>query len=277
MGPLVADIYPNGNNADGSPRMEIITGANTSRTTTYTSYPACLLIFDNQYNLLQNITSLNNQLGYPIVQDIDDDGLLELVVIQNNGDVRAYDTSAAAPSQRIRSEVTYFGEKRTGAAVYEPAPWTRDYWTAPLVAAIYPGVDSLAIPITTTQLSFKLREHQSQPLTYSVTTSPNIGSRSGSISSGTYNWNTITVPISSLAYDTTYTCTVTASDGIQSTSRTYSFRTALAPNVGNTVPTQGVPSLVSQDGLNTTSSNRVNCNCNPTVTLAYNFATLSQR
>ena len=30
--PLVADIYPNGNNADGSPRMEIITGANTSRT-----------------------------------------------------------------------------------------------------------------------------------------------------------------------------------------------------------------------------------------------------
>ena len=30
--PLVADIYPNGNNADGSPRMEIITGANTTRT-----------------------------------------------------------------------------------------------------------------------------------------------------------------------------------------------------------------------------------------------------
>ena len=49
--PLVADIYPNGNNADGSPRMEIITGANTSRTTSYTSFPAVLLIFDNQYNL----------------------------------------------------------------------------------------------------------------------------------------------------------------------------------------------------------------------------------
>ena len=28
--PLVADIYPNGNNLDGSPRMEIITGANTT-------------------------------------------------------------------------------------------------------------------------------------------------------------------------------------------------------------------------------------------------------
>ena len=43
--PLVADIYPNGNNADGSPRMEIITGANTSRTTTYTSFPAVSIDF----------------------------------------------------------------------------------------------------------------------------------------------------------------------------------------------------------------------------------------
>lgn len=252
--PLVADIYPNGNNPDGSPRMEIITGANTSRTTTYTSYPACLLIFDNQYNLLQNITGLSNQIGYPIVQDIDNDGLLELIAIQNNGVVRAYDTSSPEPTQRIRSEVTYFGEKRTGAAVYQPAPWAPNYWTAPLVTAITPGDNSLAAPITTTQLTFKLREHQSEALTYTVTTSPNIGSLSGSINSGTYNWNTINVPISGLAYDTTYKWTVTASDGSQSTSRTYTFRTVLAPNAGNSVPTQGDPKLVSQDGLNTTSS-----------------------
>ena len=153
--------------------------------------------------MLQNITGLSNQVGYPLVQDIDNDGLLELVVIQNNGYVRAYDTSAPEPSQRIRSEVTYFGEKRTGAAVYQPAPWAPNYWTAPLVAPIYPADNALAVPITTTQLSFKLREHQSQSLTYTVTTSPNIGSRSGSISSGTYTWDTITVPVSGLAYDTT--------------------------------------------------------------------------
>ena len=146
------------------------------------------MIFDNQYNLLQNITGLNNQVGYPIVQDIDDDGLLELVAIQNNGDVRAYDTSAPAPSQRIRSEVTYFGEKRTGAAVYEPAPWAPNYWTTPLVAPIYPSDNSLNIPQSTTSLSFKLRDHQSLPLTYTVTTSPDIGSASGSSSGNPYDW-----------------------------------------------------------------------------------------
>ena len=93
--PLVADIYPNGNNPDGSPRMEIITGANT--TSASGGQPASLLIFDNNYNLLQNITGQSTQVGYPIVQDIDNDGLLELVTDSSGGTVRAFDTTAPAP------------------------------------------------------------------------------------------------------------------------------------------------------------------------------------
>ncbi|MBS7631721.1 VCBS repeat-containing protein, partial [Candidatus Bathyarchaeota archaeon] len=149
-GPLVADIYDNGNNPDGTPRMEIITGANTTRisTTGSRSYPAKLLIYDNQYNLLQNITGLANQIGYPFVGDIDEDGLLELVVMQNNGVVRAYDTTkvAASGSQRIRSEVTYFGEKRLGVAEHTIMPWEPDYWTAPLVKLSAPADNALAVP-----------------------------------------------------------------------------------------------------------------------------------
>ena len=262
--PLVADIYSNGNNADGSPRLEIITGANTTRPPGTTN-TACLLIYDNSYNLLQNVTnSLSGQISYPTVQDIDRDGLLELVCGSSIGRVYAYDTSAPAPgynqaalpgSQRIRSEVTYFGEKRTGAAVYQPAPWAPNYWTTPLVAANYPGTDALKIPQSTTSLSFKLRDHQSIPLTYTVTTSPDIGSTSGSSSGNPYNWGTYTLNFNKpLAYDTTYKYTVTASDGTHSTQRTYNFRTQLAPNTGNSAPTQGNPSLIAQDGLGTTSS-----------------------
>ncbi len=259
--PLVADIYPNGNNPDGSPRMEIITGANTSRTTTYTSYPACLLIFDNQYNLLQNITGLNNQIGYPIVQDIDDDGLLELIAIQNNGYVRAYDTSSPAPSQRIRSEVTYYSEKRTGAAVYQPLPWAPNYWTTPLLAPIYPADNSLKTPQSTTSLSFKIRDHQSLPLTYTVTTSPDIGSASGSSTGNSYNWQTQTLTFNKpLEYDTTYQWTVSVSDGTHVTQRTYSFRTELAPNQANSLPTQSDPTITPQSGSTSSTFTAANQN-----------------
>jgi uncharacterized repeat protein (TIGR02543 family) len=280
--PLVADIYPNGNNPDGSPRMEIITGANTSRTTTYTTYPACLLIFDNQYNLLQNITGLSNQIGYPIVQDIDNDGFLELIAIQNNGVVRAYDTSSPAPAQRIRSEVTYYSEKRTGTAVYEPAPWAANYWTTPLLAPIYPADNTLKIPQSTTSLSFKIRDHQSLPLTYTITTSPDIGSASGSSTGNSYNWQTQTLTFNkALAYDTTYTWTVSVSDGTHVTQRTYSFRTELAPNQANSLPTQSDPTVTPQNEstsstFTATSQNTVDGNGDP-VTNTYLWSVNGQQ
>ena len=92
-------------------------------------------------------------------------------------------------------------------------------------------------------------------MTYSVTTSPDIGSTSGSSTGNPYDWGTYTLNFNkALAYDTTYSWTVSASDGTHVTTRTYSFRTALAPNVGNIVPTQGNPTLVAQDGLGTTTS-----------------------
>ena len=223
--------------------------------------PADLLIYDNNYNLLQNVTGQSTQVGYPIVQDIDNDGLLELVTDSSGGTVRAFDTTAPAPAQHIRSEVTYYGEKRTGVAIYQPAPWAPDYWTTPLVIPASVADNSLKVSQSTSSLSFKLRDHQSAPLTYTVTTSPDIGSMSGSNSSNSYDWGTYTLNFDKpLSYDTTYTWTVSASDGTHVTERTYSFRTALAPNAGNSVPTQGNPTLVAQDGLGTTTSTFVATN-----------------
>ncbi len=250
--PVVADIDPT------HAGMEIIVCPNG--TTLETGYwRGAIMIYSSNYQLIQSISRFNgatigSQLGYPIVQDTDNDGRLELVTHSSSGTIYVFDTSAQKPAQRIRSEVTYFSEKRTGAAVYEPAPWAPNYWTAPLVAPISPSDNALAVSVSTGQLSFRVREHQSQPLTYSVTTTPNIGSRSGSISSGTYNWNTITVPLSGLAYDTTYRWTVTLSDGSQVTTRTYTFRTQLAPNPGNHAPTQTTPSLTALGGTSPTST-----------------------
>ena len=263
--PLVADIDPT------SPGMEIISCPNgtTVDNPTQSYWRGAIFVFSSTYQTLQTVTRdsnnarLSSQMAYPIVQDIDGDGLLELVTHASSGTVYAFDTSAPAPgysnslpgSKRIRSEVTYFGEKRTGVAIYEPAPGAADYWTAPLVAPISPSDNSLSVPHSTNQLRFQLRDEQSNPLTYSVTTSPNIGSTSGSISSGNaYNWNTRTVSLNTLAYDTTYRWTVTANDGSHTTSKTYTFRTEQAPNAANTAPSQGNPTLTPLDGIGSPTS-----------------------
>jgi hypothetical protein len=265
-GPLIADIDPT------HLGMEIISAPNGTSIDnpdypTSGGWRGAIFVWSNNYQRLQTVTRdstgarLSAQLGYPIVQDIDGDDRLELVTHSSSGSVYAFDTQAPAPgyssslpgSQRIRSDVTYFGEDRLGVAKHTVMPWEQNYWTAPLVAPVSPGDNSLAVPRSTTQLSFKLREHQGQAMSYSVTTSPNIGSASGSSVGDPYVWRTYTVPVSGLNYDTTYTWTVRATDGTNWTIRTYTFRTAHAPITGSP-PTQGTPSLVSQDGSNLPSS-----------------------
>ena len=241
--PLVADVSPT------HPGMEIIVGPNSSNT-------AKLMIFDSSYNLLQEVTrdSNNNmlsaQLAYSVVQDIDNDGFLELVTHASVGRIYAFETNALAPggiylpgSQRIRSEVSFFSERRTGAAEYIPKPWAQNYWTAPIVSLAYPGDDALAVPVLTSKLSFTLRDQQGQPMDYTVTTSPNVGTGSGTnVHDGTYN-----VSVSGLQYYTKYTWMVRVTDGIYWTERTYSFRTEFPPATG-TPPTQDKPSITWEDG-----------------------------
>jgi hypothetical protein len=259
--PIVADISPT------QPGMEIICVPNG--TTLETGYwRGAIMIFNRNFESIQNITrfngsTLSSQLAYPVVQDIDGDGLLELVTHSSSGTIYAFDTQAPKPAQRIRSEVTYFGEKRTGVAQYEIPPWGTNYWVAPLVAPVSPANDALNVPVTTTQLSFNMREHQGQNVSYTVTTSPNIGSASGSSIGNSYNWRTYTVNINSgsLNYDTTYTWTVTATDGTYTTTKTYMFHTALAPTpAGNSPPTQSNPTLTPTDGTGSTSSTFVAAN-----------------
>ncbi len=256
--PVVADIDP------VNPGMEIICAPNG---TSLNSWRGVLMIYGNDYQSIQNVTSPNMgvQMGFPVVQDIDGDGLLELVVCASSGSVYAFDTAAPAPgwtgnvadglikSERIRSEVTYYGEDRQGVAQHTVMPGDEDYWTAPLVAADYPGDNKLAIPISTSDLSFKLRDEQGDPVTYSISTMPNIGSVSDVIASGTSIWNELELPVSGLTYDTTYYWTITASDGSKTTTSTFTFRTELETPDGNSAPTQNQPNLTPSTGFVTSN------------------------
>ncbi|XHH09194.1 MAG: LamG-like jellyroll fold domain-containing protein [Candidatus Bathyarchaeia archaeon] len=259
--PIVADISPT------QPGMEIIVVPNG--TTLETGYwRGAIMIFNSNFESVQNISRFNgntigSQLAYPMIQDIDGDGLLELVTHSSSGTIYAFDTQAPEPEQRIRSEVTYYGEKRNGVAQYEIPPWGPNYWTAPVVAPAWPANDALNVTITATQLSFNMREHQGQNVNYTVTTSPDIGTTFGSSIGNSYNWRTYTVNINpgSLNYDTTYKWTVTATDGTYTTTKTYTFHTELAPApAGNSAPTQDNPILTPTDGVGTTASNFVAVN-----------------
>jgi hypothetical protein len=76
-------------------------------------------IYDHQYQLIESITG-SNPIAATIVQDIDNDGKNELIVISFAGLITVYDTSAYTPEKRVRTNTQLFSEKRLGAAVYEP-------------------------------------------------------------------------------------------------------------------------------------------------------------
>ena len=83
--------------------MEIIACPNG---TSLDGWRGVIMIYDSNYESIQNVTnSMSVQLGFPVVQDIDGDDLLELVVCASSGSVYAYDTSAPGYTQTIAVNV----------------------------------------------------------------------------------------------------------------------------------------------------------------------------
>jgi hypothetical protein len=95
----------------------------------------------------------------------------------------------------------------------------------PVLSTPAPANESTNIPITTTELSITIQDPDGDPFNWIITTSPNIGSSSGT---GATN-GTKSCPITGLTYDTTYTWTVKATDGYSWTNRTYHFTTFVGP------------------------------------------------
>lgn len=100
--PSVAQVRSNG-------AMDMIACNNTA-----------IFVFDNKYRKLDCIAGLSAELTYAVAQDIDGDGLNEIVVSNMGGKVYAFDTLAPRPNPRVRTEVTFYSERRLNVAEYVP-------------------------------------------------------------------------------------------------------------------------------------------------------------
>jgi len=210
--PGVADITGDG-------KLEII-APNQQNVTIFKYNPAT-----TNYDIIYTIP-IASAHPFSIAQDIDADGKLELVFNQHNSWVSVYDVETHAPTPLPRSGRYFYSEYRTRLPVYVPPPDQ-----PPKISEISPSDGATNVSITLSELSFKLTDFQNDLMNYTVTTNPDIGSVSGTnVPNGK-----ITIPVSGLAYSTTYAWTVTATDGAHTTTRNLTFITELAPNADDII------------------------------------------
>jgi hypothetical protein len=117
--------------------------------------------------------------------------------------------------------------------------------SAPSITNELPAHNSTGVSISTSQLSMNIHDSNSDLLNYTIQTSPNIGSSSGSrVTEGIKTCN-----ISGLNYGTIYTWYVNATDGINWTRKSFTFTTQTLPvnnppTLSNPIPNNesvGVP------------------------------------
>ena len=105
----------------------------------------------------------------------------------------------------------------------------------PEIRAFYPLDGAQNVPVTTKQLQFTLSDADKDLMSYSVSTSPNIGAASGTGKDGTYS-----VDISGLQSGTEYMWHVEATDGKDTVTGDYTFTTEyLAPVISDPSPRHG--------------------------------------
>jgi hypothetical protein len=202
-------------------------------------------IYNKNFQLMDSFTGLVNRAIGSVVQDTDLDGKNELLILTQGGMIYCFDTLGLSQQnlglQRARTEVEFYSESRLGASEY--VPYERSW---PDVVLPNPSMGALNVSTSLSQLSFTLNHPLGQTMSYTVTTTPNIGSSSGS----NVNNGLKTVSISGLNPSTTYSWKLNVTDQSgHKTSKTYWFTTS--PVYSNTAPTQGTPLLSSTSGGNT--------------------------
>ncbi|MBU0497755.1 MAG: PKD domain-containing protein [Candidatus Thermoplasmatota archaeon] len=105
---------------------------------------------------------------------------------------------------------------------------------APTITNPEPSHQATNIPTPQTTLTIILADQNNDPITWSIETSPNIGSTSNTNTPGTK-----TLTISNLKYSTTYTWYVNVTDGKLTTKKTYTFTTKAQSSGGSSGGTSG--------------------------------------
>lgn len=125
---------------------------------------AIIAIYNNNYQLLE--TMAPPILSCPIVQDIDKDGLNEMVGNSADGSVRVYDTAAYASPTRPRSETGYYSERRLATAVYIPPPGAPQ----PIVKKVAPANNAVDVPTNSTPLHAWIVDYQYDLMNITIST-----------------------------------------------------------------------------------------------------------
>ena len=148
-------------------------------------------------------------------------------------------------SNIMRSEewiTTAYNNQSTAAGFYSVGPGEFTPGN-PTVKNPDPANGATGVSPSLTQLSFTLFDPEPAPLDYTVTTDPDIGSGSDTgVSNGIYS-----IPISGVAYDTTYTWTVIVTDGTYQTIKTFNFTTRpeyYVPTITNINPSDGATDVI---------------------------------
>ncbi|MEM2970107.1 MAG: FG-GAP-like repeat-containing protein, partial [Candidatus Bathyarchaeia archaeon] len=217
----------------------------------------------NNYDIIGTI-NLPMVHSFFIAQDIDADGKLEIVFNQHNSWVSVYDVEAPAPPPLPRSGESFYSQYRTRVPEYVP-PSDQ----SPRITEFSPADGAINVPVSLSELSFKLIDYQNELMTYTVTTSPNIGSANGvNVPNGR-----ITVPVGGLTSSTTYTCTVTATDGQYTTKRTFIFYTEGTVSLAISATPIGTGSVIKNPDKTTyVYGERVQLTAVATDPLVYKFS-----
>lgn len=155
-----------------------------------------------------------------ILQDIDGDGYNELLFnCCLNGSIVAFDTLTPVPSQHLRSDVPHYGERAQKAGVYCPYPLPTCY-TKQLPA------NHAIVNTSLTSWKTYIKDYNKVPFSYTIQTSPNVGSASGSnVSDGNYS-----VALSNLSGSKNYTVFVNSTDQYGFMDKKFTFTSQILGN-----------------------------------------------
>ena len=185
---------------------------------------------------MNNNPYLNN---FTCFQDVDGDGLNELLVTSSWGYVYCFDTPSPTPATKVRSELQFYSEYRLGVAEYVAPPIP----TAPVIAEEKPLDLSVNQAVNPT-LSVRVTSFQGLSMDIDFATSSSESGPWVTISSQSGPSGTYSVPTSLNVAGRRYFWRVSASEQVSGHSRTkvFSFTTVSG------VPTQGSPILQSAGG-----------------------------
>lgn len=156
-------------------------------------------------------------------------------MVSTEGTLYSFTVEALSPIQDTTTWINLSNAGITNETMYLPLETQN---RSLLIHTIYggsiasnpvPGNQSTGISIDTSSLQIYLFHSNGLPFDYSVSTSPPIGSASGTLLENT----TLSIPISGLVYETSYEWTIALDDGMNSAFFSFTFTTEDTPDDDN--------------------------------------------